>query len=306
MIIKKSHSAFTLIELLVVISIIALLMGILLPALSKARNSAKIVACTSNEKQIGTMVAAYQGDNDDKVPVMLNRFTAMGQGFPARSRLMSVALSKYSAETKNLANVDNGVYSPDKDWGNSQDTMTKPKYSKKYLPKIYVCPFVNGKNPDPRKDFVKGPAAIICGTQVRTQIRVAEGESYVTWAWELVKDKQVETQVHPCGLPDGTPKFGALSWNAYPELGSLVYKTLESAPVMWTKNQLTRIKASSMAEATIAYCEQGETISWMFGQNIDNGIYNYGSHKRMNAGGTNALFADMHVEWVEGSRIGWP
>ncbi|MDP7281983.1 MAG: type II secretion system protein, partial [Candidatus Poribacteria bacterium] len=55
----KHKRAFTLIELLVVISVIALLLSILMPALSKAKEQAKAVVCVANMHQIGLATATY-------------------------------------------------------------------------------------------------------------------------------------------------------------------------------------------------------------------------------------------------------
>src|SRR5437016_3594702 len=57
------RQAFTLVELLVVIGIIALLISILLPALSKAKESANRTVCASNLKQLATALLLYTGDN---------------------------------------------------------------------------------------------------------------------------------------------------------------------------------------------------------------------------------------------------
>jgi prepilin-type N-terminal cleavage/methylation domain-containing protein/prepilin-type processing-associated H-X9-DG protein len=62
---------FTLIELLVVISIIALLLSILMPALSKVKEQARIVVCKSNLKQLSVAIDTYRVDYNGKAPISL-------------------------------------------------------------------------------------------------------------------------------------------------------------------------------------------------------------------------------------------
>ena len=76
---------FTLIELLVVIAIIAILAGMLLPALNNARESARNADCTSNIKQNATSVLLYAGDFDDNAPHV---FTSGADGMIWTNRLL--------------------------------------------------------------------------------------------------------------------------------------------------------------------------------------------------------------------------
>ncbi len=93
---KTQYKIFTLIELLIVVAIIAILAGMLLPALNSARERGKSIKCLSNLKQMGVANALYVDDNQEYYPFLYYGWTS--------------GLAAYTGNAKTMDSNANGIY----------------------------------------------------------------------------------------------------------------------------------------------------------------------------------------------------
>jgi prepilin-type N-terminal cleavage/methylation domain-containing protein len=122
---RRNRAAFTLIELLVVIAITAILIGLLLPAVQKVRETASRMSCQNNLKQIGLACYSFESVNQ--------RFPINGGNDPVLYYVSWLTLILPYSEQNNLYNAVNSLFSSNYFYFTSNGPLADPI-------KLYYCP----------------------------------------------------------------------------------------------------------------------------------------------------------------------
>lgn len=183
---------FTLIELLVVIAIIAILAAMLLPALQRARESARASACASNQKQIALSSIQYAGDNADFLPhtagdggTLANYSTYLMKGGYLPST------GTYGANWWNFENAPQGVGYTQKHAGDTTDVFSCGGISPDDLDptlNFYLNGFgtpagVMGNTGSPRLNRIKRPTIVVL-TYDATKFATGSNEKFWGPVWQ--------------------------------------------------------------------------------------------------------------------------
>lgn len=225
---QTTQSYFTLIELLVVIAIIAILAGMLLPALNNARAKGWSASCTSNLKQAGVVFGNYASDNNDFMPYTYTKkaqeknspfYTLFAAGYTdIKKNGVSIKIFDCPGDrSREFGKVANGTFS-DYSWQKENKKAVNRSYGVQQLLGYFVNP---PKYYSPFK-FGKGNVAM---TRI---ILMADAHDYIAGSNENVYGLQNFSSKRSTMMPDshhqGSDNVLAVAGNVRSFRGEYSYK----------------------------------------------------------------------------------
>jgi prepilin-type N-terminal cleavage/methylation domain-containing protein/prepilin-type processing-associated H-X9-DG protein len=299
---RKKRTGFTLVELLVVIGIIAILVGLLLPAVTKARRQAQGIACLSNLRQLANAVIMYTSENNYWMPC--------GAGATQTIWAKGVARAKINTDDPSPYFTANWIA-----WERSIDPVTGVKNSSskaidqnitysaiaKYLAIPFVLTVFDGSNGQANSNVLSGTYdhVFICPGDDRLQRPNGDPTNQFRYSYSMndfVSDPPGIAVSPPAGFP--------------------TYSTNPGQRSAWVFNgKLTSIKTP--ANIVLIICEDSETLDdaaakfdpyqWLAGRvnTVSPRHYSYNATSNSIAiaatnkdGYGNASFCDGHAEAI--------
>ena len=265
-------AAFTLVELLVVIGIIAVLISLLLPALGRARDSARFTQCRSNLSQIGLAIQFYAGEYKDRWPgaTTLGGFISPADIAASGDSAQSTGGSLFRVGPNKIATDEYGAVIP----GSTPEIYGLPSLLHGIVAPTPTQPAIDYSNGLPRKaKYLNAESKVwICPSQLDWMADLGNTYSLSTYSGRAERFTTIQRRTLAAAnaqplpyLSDNYTSRPSVSGQRPPNSGS---STIDQAkrffPHTWFVNRRIRNGSTPVQGALNSYFRDGSIGIWVF------------------------------------------